>query len=103
MAIRANGEKLRVEGMSTGTLDQLYLALRLAALGHRFGSSDPLPFIVDDILIQFDDERSATTLEALAEFSARSQVTLFTHHFQVVEQAKSIPDKRNGVFVHELG
>jgi len=60
-----------------------------------------MPFIVDDILINFDDERSRATLKALAELADRNQVILFTHHRQVVEEAKSISDKAT-VQIHEL-
>lgn len=102
VGVRANGERLRVEAMSTGTRDQLYLALRLAALEHYAQSAAPLPLIVDDILIQFDDERSRATLEALVEFSATTQVILFTHHGRVVEQARGLERAAASVFVHEL-
>jgi uncharacterized protein YhaN len=66
VGVRPDGRRLRVESMSTGTCDQLYLALRLATLEHYLDSSEPLPFIVDDILSQFDEERARATLEALA-------------------------------------
>jgi uncharacterized protein YhaN len=89
--------------MSTGTRDQLYLALRLATLDHYVESSEPLPFIVDDILIQFDDDRSRATLEALADFSAKTQVILFTHHERVVEEAGRLDDAAGRIFIHELG
>ena len=102
VGVRSSGERLHVDGMSGGTRDQLYLALRLATLDHYLEGSDPLPFVVDDILIQFDDERSAATLEALADFSARTQVILFTHHQQVANQALTIKDAEDRVFVHEL-
>ncbi|HKV08129.1 MAG TPA: hypothetical protein VJ725_08335, partial [Thermoanaerobaculia bacterium] len=64
--------------------------------------AEPLPFIVDDILINFDDERSAATLKVLAELSKQTQVILFTHHERLKEMAGGM---RNGagVFVRELG
>jgi len=99
---RATGERVRVEGMSTGTRDQLYLALRLANLDHYLDSAEPLPFIVDDILIQFDDVRAQATLAALADFSVRTQVILFTHHRQVVDQARALDPSGERVLVHLL-
>ncbi len=102
VGVRPNGERLRVDAMSTGTRDQLYLALRLATLDHYVDASEPLPLIVDDILIQFDDDRSRATLATLADFSAKTQVILFTHHERVVEDAKGLPDAATRVFVHEL-
>lgn len=103
VGVRPTGERLRVETMSNGTRDQLYLALRLATLDHYVETSEPLPFIVDDILIQFDDDRSRATLDALAGFSAKTQVILFTHHERVVEDARRIDHGTGRVFVHELG
>jgi uncharacterized protein YhaN len=102
VGLRSSGERLRVEAMSTGTRDQLYLALRLATLDHYLESAEPLPFIVDDILIQFDDDRSRATLDALADFSAKTQVILFTHHDRVIQEAKALKNRTSQVFVHEL-
>ncbi len=99
---RASGERLRVEGMSTGTRDQLYLALRLATLDQRLKTADPLPFIVDDILIQFDDTRAQATLAALAAFSTKTQVILFTHHQRVIEQARILDPDGKQVLLHVL-
>ena len=96
---RSTGKQVYVEGMSTGTRDQLYLALRLASLEKYLESSEPMPFIVDDILIDFDDYRSQVALSSLAELAGKTQVILFTHHSQVVEQSKLL----NGpVQVHKL-
>lgn len=102
VGVRPNGRRLRVEAMSTGTRDQLYLALRLATLDHYIDSSEPLPFVVDDILIQFDDYRARATLGALAGFSSRTQVILFTHHRRVVDEAVGLENASGRVYVHEL-
>ena len=98
--IRSEGERVYVEGMSSGTRDQLYLALRLASLEKYMEISEPMPFIVDDVLVDFDDARSQAALNALAELAEKTQVILFTHHLQVVEQSKQL---RGSVQVHELG
>jgi uncharacterized protein YhaN len=102
VGVRADGDRKQVEQMSDGTRDQLYLALRLATLEHYADGSDVLPFVVDDILIQFDDSRSQSTLSTLAEFSGHTQVILFTHHLHVLDQANQLSATRPGVFVHEL-
>ncbi len=101
IGVRSNGVWLQVEGMSSGTRDQLYLALRLATLEWRVQSSEPMPFIVDDILINFDDERSKATLKSLATLAEKTQVILFTHHGQIREAAQSLNLKDN-VFIHQL-
>lgn len=63
--------------MSSGTQDQLYLALRLASLEKYMKSAEPMPFIVDDVLVDFDDARSQAALGALAELAERAQVIIF--------------------------
>jgi uncharacterized protein YhaN len=88
----AGGEPVGVSGMSDGTADQLYLALRLASLEHYLSSSEPLPFVVDDILLRFDDDRALATLEVLLDLSTRTQIIFFTHHQHLVTLAQSAFD-----------
>ncbi|MEZ5549028.1 MAG: AAA family ATPase [Pseudomonadales bacterium] len=97
--VRPGGERVTVEGMSSGTRDQLYLALRLASLEKYMESSEPMPFIVDDILVDFDDARSQAALNSLVELAEKTQVILFTHHSRVVEQSGQLS---GSVHVHEL-
>ncbi|MBC8193674.1 MAG: hypothetical protein H8E18_14905 [FCB group bacterium] len=95
VGIRPNNDQVYVEGMSAGTRDQLYLSLRLASLEKYMEGSEPMPFIVDDILVDFDDERTEAALYALSRLSQRTQVIMFTHHSRVVEQAGKIDDSVN--------
>ena len=97
--VRSGGERVYVEGMSSGTRDQLYLALRLASLEKYMDNAEPMPFIVDDVLVDFDDARSQAALNALAELAEKTQVILFTHHSHVVEQSKQL---QGAVQVHDL-
>ena len=97
--IRPDRERVYVEGMSSGTRDQLYLALRLASLEKYMESAEPMPFIVDDVLVDFDDMRSKAALDALATLAVKTQVILFTHHAQVIEMARQL---RGSVQVHNL-
>ncbi len=100
VGIRPDDARVHVEGMSAGTRDQLYLALRLASLEKYIHSAGPMPFIVDDILVDFDDQRSRAALERLSQLSQQTQVILFTHHMRLVEQAKSLGKAH--VKIHEL-
>ncbi len=81
-------QRVLVEGMSDGTCDQLYLALRLASLEAWLAHHEPIPLIVDDILMNFDDARSVATLQVLAQLSRRTQIIFFTHHQHLVELAR---------------
>ena len=102
VGVRPGGKQtVGLSGMSDGTGDQLYLALRLASLENHLASHEPVPFIVDDILISFDDARAMAALGLLAEFSRRVQILFFTHHQHLVELARStLPE--GVLFVHEL-
>jgi uncharacterized protein YhaN len=84
---RRDGARLTTGAMSEGTCDQLFLALRLALLEQR--SADPMPFIGDDLLASFDDERTAHTIDMMSEFGMSRQTVLFTHHGHVVEAARA--------------
>lgn len=88
IAERTSSSRLRVEEMSEGTLDQLYLALRLAALDLRRAAGVDLPVILDDVLMTSDEDRSGAILEALADFAGENQVLVFTHHRHMVELAQ---------------
>jgi uncharacterized protein YhaN len=96
-----SGDIVSVDGMSDGTADQLYLALRLAGLETYLENNEPIPFIVDDILIKFDNERAVATLQLLAELSQKTQVIFFTHHRHLVELAEVHLD-RSMLFQQEL-
>ena len=80
-----NGEKVSIEAMSDGTKDQLYLALRVASIEKYCEENEPIPFIVDDILVHFDNKRSKVTLAILRELSKKTQVIFFTHHAHLVD------------------
>jgi uncharacterized protein YhaN len=101
VGVSHDGSTKTVEKMSSGTRDQLYLALRLATLEWRLEKHEPIPFIADDILVNFDDQRSAATLNALAELGKKNQVILFTHHQQIVRTVQSL-NMGDHVFVHPL-
>ncbi len=77
VAIRRNSERVEVEGLSDGTRDQLYLALRLAAIEHHVETVAPCPVIFDDVLINSDDARASAALQVLGDLATRTQVALF--------------------------
>ena len=101
-AQRAGGLTIGIEEMSEGTADQLYLALRLAALELRRPSHPPMPLVLDDTLITSDDARAVNILRALARFAEGSQVMLFTHHRHLLDLARgTIGD--HAFVAHHLG
>ncbi len=101
-AIRAGGtEVVGIAGLSEGSADQLYLALRLASLETYLESHEPIPLVVDDILIQFDDNRATAALRALAELSRRTQIVIFSHHEHVCRLAQACVSA-DQLIVHRL-
>lgn len=98
---RATGGVVPVDGMSDGTRDQLYLALRLAAVERYVGDAEPLPFVADDLLVNFDDDRAAAAFSVLEELGRSTQVLFFTHHSHLCSVARS--RLGNGAFtLHNL-
>jgi len=95
------GRSVRVGSLSDGTRDQLYLALRVASIERYFEGRPPLPLILDDALIHFDDMRAAAALEVLGELTKHTQVLFFTHHARMVDLARAALGETR-VAVHEL-
>jgi uncharacterized protein YhaN len=87
-ACRPDGTECQADRLSEGTLDQLYLALRLAAIESYARTTEPLPFIADDLLVNFDDRRARAAIRVLADFGKVTQVILFTHHGHIAEMAE---------------
>ena len=99
VARRPDGSAVSLDGMSDGTRDQLYLALRLAFLDDYAARNEPPPFIVDDIFQTFDSARSAAGLNALAA-AGRIQTILFTHEESLVRIAeKALGDEVDIVYL----
>ena len=64
--------------LSDGTIDQLYLALRIAAADTIARNSETLPMILDEPFSQYDDKRMESTLEYIYQISKKRQVIIFT-------------------------
>lgn len=101
LAVRGQ-ERIHVEHLSDGERDALYLALRVATLEHYFQTSDPMPLILDDLMLNLDDDRSKAAFRVLGRLTEVTQVLLFTHHRHLVELAEEALGEA-GVRVLELG
>lgn len=87
---RPNGGVVDIDGMSEGTQDQLFLALRLAALDMHLDHAPALPFIADDLFVNYDDDRARAGLFALGELSGKTQVLFLTHHAHMLPLARQV-------------
>jgi uncharacterized protein YhaN len=97
VGVRPGGSFVPLDGMSSGTTDQLYLALRVAALELHLENATPLPFVADDLFIHFDDSRSSAAFHVLAELARKTQVLFFTHHEHLVELADAALEHRANI------
>lgn len=80
---RQRDKKLkRVGQMSSGTREQLFLALRIAAIERYVATAGPVPVVFDDAFLESDEERSEKIFESLAELAASTQVIVLTHRRQ---------------------
>jgi uncharacterized protein YhaN len=81
---------LTVEQLSRGTREQLFLSIRLALVEELGRQGTRLPMVLDDVLVNFDQERSDAATEVLRDFAEKGhQVLLFTCHRHLAEQAES--------------
>lgn len=69
-----NGNLIEVDKLSLGTIEQIYLALRLSVMNEL--SSENMPIILDEAFAYFDDDRLKETLEYLQKID--NQVIILT-------------------------
>lgn len=102
VGVRPDDSIVSIDGMSDGSRDQLFLALRLAALEQHLNTHEPMPLILDDLLMTFDNDRAKAILPQLFSLAQRTQIFLFTHHDHLVELCRQILG--DGQFqLHRLG
>ena len=89
-AIGRDGREVNVAGMSRGVREQAYLALRIGLIRSFGGRAQPLPVLVDDVLVNFDPERAVEALRALASLTPDHQLFLFTSHPATVALARFV-------------
>ena len=87
-----NGQHQRkgVMEMSRGTREQLYLAMRFGLIDEYETRSEPLPAVMDDVFVNFDDERDKRFTKILSKFGEQRQVLVLTCHERSLEAYKDI-------------
>jgi uncharacterized protein YhaN len=80
------GQVWPLESLSSGTRESVYLSLRLALIEGYRKRGVVLPVVLDDVLVNFDAERTALAIDAISEFADLGhQVLFFTCHAHVNE------------------
>jgi len=74
--------------LSSGTVDQSYLSLRLALAKLICDSNEKLPIFLDDSLAQYDDSRTENAIAFLKEYAESEQVIMFTCHRSISDLAE---------------
>jgi uncharacterized protein YhaN len=78
---RRDGVEIGLSALSRGTSEQLYLALRFGLVQHFVETSgEPLPIVMDDILVNFDEERAALASSSIEELAKTCQIIYYTCH-----------------------
>ncbi len=75
-----HGVQTKVSETSRGTREQLYLCMRLGLIEEYESRSEPLPLVMDDVLVNFDDSRKVKVIETLTRFSKSRQIIVLTCH-----------------------
>jgi len=78
--VAPSDKRKKPDELSRGTVEQLYLALRFGYISHRAKEAEPLPIVMDDILVNFDPSRAQHAAEAILELSKDHQTLYFTCH-----------------------
>jgi uncharacterized protein YhaN len=83
--VDSEGRTIDISCLSRGTVEQLYLCLRLALAAVFAEQSVALPFLMDDVLVNLDPDRAEAMAAVLARISRQHQLLFFTCHPHVVE------------------
>lgn len=88
-----SGVSKTVSELSRGTREQLLLALRMGLISEYEKNAEPLPVVLDDVMVNFDPERAQNTARALYNFAGSRQVLIFTCHPSTIDLFRSYEHK----------
>ncbi|MBI4621575.1 MAG: AAA family ATPase [Desulfobacterales bacterium] len=86
-------DSIPVAGLSLGTIDQLYLSLRIASL-ELLGKGVTLPLIIDDSFANYDPHCQAKSLRILEELAESRQIIFFSCHPEYLEWGRELKKSR---------
>lgn len=85
----SSGEYINAENLSLGTIDQLYLSLRIAAIKEI--TNENMPIILDEAFVYYDDNRLENILKYLEQNYKDKQIIIFS----CSKREKNILEKEN--------
>ncbi|MEX0676115.1 MAG: AAA family ATPase [Pirellulales bacterium] len=103
------GRSFPIEVLSSGTREQLFLALRLALASSYARRGVELPLVLDDVLVNFDTARAKAAALVLRDFAKEGhQILIFTCHEHIARlfkhvkaEVRDLPDHGNAAFVEK--
>jgi len=88
---RGSGLPMEVdESLSQGTRDQVYLSIRFALMDHLDAHQERLPAFLDEVFVNWDEERRLLGYEILKDLSERRQVFVFTCHPWMADELEKV-------------
>lgn len=84
-AVSATGEEIDAAHLSRGTVEQLYLCLRLGLADSFDARSISLPMVLDDVLVNFDPDRADAMASELVDTAGQRQILFLTCHPALAE------------------
>ncbi len=88
---REDGQSLAVDSLSRGTREQLFLSVRLAVVAMFARRGIQLPMILDDVLVNYDEQRAALAAKVLCKFASQGhQLMIFTCHEHILAIFKKL-------------
>ena len=90
MVIDNAESKKEVELLSRGTREQLYLALRFGLIKEFSQHQDPLPVIMDDVIVNFDPTRARAAAEAMMSLAQTNQILFFVCHPEICDIVREV-------------
>lgn len=82
---RSDNQVFALYELSTGTLDQLYIALRLAFISSVQDRVN-VPLIIDDCFVNFDATRKQVMLNILKDYATQQQIIYLTYDTSIYQQ-----------------
>jgi len=88
------GQRKSPNELSRGTREQLFLSVRFGLIRELGRRTEPLPVVVDEVLVNFDPDRALRAAKAFVELSRTNQILVFTCHPAVVELFQEAAGKK---------
>ena len=89
----SNGDYMQVDKLSTGTIEQLYLSLRISMIDEL--SEETLPLFLDETFAYYDEERLQNVLVFLLKEAQKRQIFIFTCSKREIDILESLNTKYN--------